>query len=289
MSSATIEVKNSSAFEVSENPTLYSGVRFDNCSDGLVTGNGRGEMFIANCTRFVVRENVNLTMELNDCNDTDVCENFIKNYGLVLRGCARCRVFSNTVDSIAFERGTIDSQINRNLIRNGTSQIWGGVYLDHVENITVDGNIIENQSWSPGIHLWYNVVNCTLIRNNISNCYSGITLRGGSGCVVYNNNILNSRWSGGYDISEHPVPDAYLDDYHGGGILDEQGWLNAWDGGYPGGGNYYFDYNGTDLYGGPAQDVIGADGIGDTPLVVYTYLPGDPGVDRYPLMAPYSG
>jgi hypothetical protein len=49
--------------------------------------------------------------------------------------------------------------------------------------------------------------------------------------------------------------------------------MNAWDDGYPSCGNYWSDYNDTDLNG---------DGIGDTPYIIDTN-----NTDRYPLMSPY--
>jgi parallel beta-helix repeat protein len=143
-----------------------------------------------------------------------------------------------------------------------------GIFLDCVHDITIDGNVIENCS-HHGIEFWESVRNCTITRNSISGCYGAIVLRDASGCDVYHNNIFSAR-------SENP-------------ILDEHGWMNSWDSGYPGGGNYYFDYAGSDVYSGADQDEFGPDGIGDTPVVVYTYLPGDPGEDHYPLVAPYSG
>ncbi len=83
--------------------------------------------------------------------------------------------------------------------------------------------------------------------------------------------------------------------------VDERNWdnANAWDDGYPSGGNYWSDYEGID-----ADD----DGIGDTPYddistVSYEWdeenpegdpvlIVGEPdgkNVDRYPLMAPFGG
>jgi hypothetical protein len=61
--------------------------------------------------------------------------------------------------------------------------------------------------------------------------------------------------------------------------VDSASVSNAWDNGYPSGGNYWSDYNGTDLYNGPYQNVTGSDGIGDT-----TYSIDANNTDHYPLM-----
>src|SRR5213076_3134076 len=44
---------------------------------------------------------------------------------------------------------------------------------------------------------------------------------------------------------------------------------NAWDDGYPQGGNFWSNYRGADQCSGPGQDVCnGPDGIGDTPYPI---------------------
>jgi hypothetical protein len=58
---------------------------------------------------------------------------------------------------------------------------------------------------------------------------------------------------------------------------------NSWDDGYPSGGNYWSDHNGTDSFCGPYQNETGGDGIGDTPYVI-----NDNNVDHYPLMQPFN-
>jgi len=66
---------------------------------------------------------------------------------------------------------------------------------------------------------------------------------------------------------------------------------NTWDDGYPSGGNYWSDYNGTDYYRGPHQNETGSDGIGDTPYIfINTAInrANDDNVDRYPLMKPIN-
>jgi hypothetical protein len=76
--------------------------------------------------------------------------------------------------------------------------------------------------------------------------------------------LINAPWDG---TNKTPLP-------HAGGI-------NTWDDGYPSGGNYWGDYNGTDFYHGPEQKWIDPDGIGDSPYVI-----NDHTNDNYPLMTP---
>ena len=62
--------------------------------------------------------------------------------------------------------------------------------------------------------------------------------------------------------------------------------MNAWDDGYPSGGNYWSDqYHGpcADHFSGSGQDIPGSDGIVDTPYVIDTN-----NQDNYPLMEPWT-
>jgi parallel beta-helix repeat protein len=61
---------------------------------------------------------------------------------------------------------------------------------------------------------------------------------------------------------------------------------NNFDNSYLSGGNYWSNYNGTDLFSGPYRNETGSDGIGDTAFQVF---PGPQQVvDNYPLMAPIN-
>jgi len=61
-------------------------------------------------------------------------------------------------------------------------------------------------------------------------------------------------------------------------------WINYWDNGYPSGGNYWSDYNGTDIYSGLYQNETNSDGIGDAPYTI-----DENNRDNYPLIQPYHG
>jgi len=101
----------------------------------------------------------------------------------------------------------------------------------------------------------------TIINNTIGLNNYGIYFCRSTGNVIHHNDIINN------------INQAF--DHIGG---------NTYDNGYPSGGNYWSDYNGTDLYSGPYQNETGSDGIGDT-----LYTPHHNVRDRYPLMEPYFG
>jgi hypothetical protein len=58
---------------------------------------------------------------------------------------------------------------------------------------------------------------------------------------------------------------------------------DTWHNGYPSGGNYWSDYNVTDLLCGPNQNETGSDGIVDVPYVIDANS-----IDNYPLLNPWT-
>ena len=113
-------------------------------------------------------------------------------------------------------------------------------------------NIIDDNRWN-GMVLEPGCKGNSIVENKISdNYYAGVAITGTTGNYLYHNNIMKNRHQ------------AYDDG------------TNVWDNGYPSGGNYWDDYDGSDM---------NQDGIGDTP---YAILNGF-NMDRYPLMAPYTG
>ncbi len=154
-----------------------------------------------------------------------------------------------------------NSVIIGNTLKDNLLGIWIGPYSSH--NTIAFNNI--NNHWSEGISMWQSSYN-TLYGNNITDNnqgghWAGIVVGFSSHNQFFHNNIANE-----------------------GKQIDVQGEaVNTWDDGYPSGGNYWSDYNGTDLYSGPYQNESGSDGIGDTSYIINEF-----NQDRYPLIEPWK-
>jgi len=133
----------------------------------------------------------------------------------------------------------------------------GFVALVNCTNITVQKVNLKNNV--QGV-LLVNTTNSKVVASNITNNYEGIYIYFSSNNSIYHNNFINNTFQ--------------VRIYNS---------INTWDNGYPSGGNYWSDYNGTDLYSGVYQNETGSDGIGDTPYVI-----DEDNVDHYPLMNPYA-
>jgi parallel beta-helix repeat protein len=133
-----------------------------------------------------------------------------------------------------------------------------GVKLISAKNCNIVGNTIKNNGCGYGIYLT-DSSNNTISGNNIKNSFYGIELDFSSNNRIYHNNFIDNS----YQVLQYVL-------------------TNVWDDGYPSGGNYWSDYNSTDVYRGIYQNETGSDGIGDTPYVI-----DGNNQDNYPLISPY--
>jgi len=221
--------------------------------------------------------------------------------GIYLENADYCNISNNKASD---NRNGIDIEgfSNSNIIgNNNVSNNYIGIYLVHSSNNDIDNNNASANKWQ-GIRLHYssnnnianniansnnyvgiylgwesnnnnNISNNTANSNNVdgirlsssgnnvlqgntanSNTYYGIHLLDSNNNTIYHNNLINNTNSNAYDNRN-----------------------NTWDNGYPSGGNYYSDYNGTDN---------NTDGISDISYSIPGGSSGD-SVDRYPLMEPW--
>ena len=157
------------------------------------------------------------------------------------------------IDLCSFELIQEHNRIFRNEIKDNRYGVHSLLALDG----TIKGNNIENNA--KGLVI-YRSRNITITENTmIRNTDQGIYLDMSYDSRVYHNNFIDNGCA----------PHLYFSSA-------------TWDSGYPSGGNYWSDYNGTDLFGGLSQEGTGSDGIGDDEYVI-----DKNNKDNYPLMGPF--
>jgi parallel beta-helix repeat protein len=179
-----------------------------------------------------------------------------------------------------------------------------GVGLFSTSNDTISGNVFT-ENLNDGIEVFsssYNIIS----GNSIVGSGRGIDVGFSNNNTVMGNNMENdgaaiqmlessNNYVTGNSIKENSEG-IFLEQFCSGNRIYHNNFMNNtlrptsfsnmsnfWDEGYPLGGNYYDDYNGTDLHSGPYQNLTGSDGIGDTP-----YFISANNTDYYPLMTPWS-
>jgi len=155
-----------------------------------------------------------------------------------------------------------------NLVKN--CKAWnctrGGIVLDscwyaRVENCDVWFNDAGIVIYSFGTARYNTITDCNVYLNGIGIYAYDPNSPGGYNKIYHNMLVNNTQYQ----------------------ARDGQYYPNEWDDGYPSGGNYWSDYNGTDFYSGPYQNETGSDGIGDT-----SYVIDENNWDNYPLMEPWN-
>jgi parallel beta-helix repeat protein len=169
-------------------------------------------------------------------------------HGIDLRGnhahIVNCRVSNNT---IGIHTGGYSSTFGGNIIEENViiNNVGVGISL-YTNDDTVCNNIVAGND--VGINL-FNTSDVVIWGNTIENNQEGCRVSLSSSNRIFHNNFLNNTVQALTNFPPGPC---------------------NWDNGYPSGGNYWSNYNGTDANG---------DGIGDTPFII-----DEDNIDRYPLM-----
>jgi len=184
-------------------------------------------------------------------------------------------ISNNTLyaDPLGILADSSNSTISRNLVvKSDMNMSYSGpdIYIFYYPEKPWEYSIELEQLEISGIIIGgnYNVV----YGNTVMDSYTGILMcdqirmMRGCGNLVFHNNFINNT---PFQAIGSPRANNYYDN------------------GYPSGGNYWSNHNGTDSYNGPYQNETGSDGIGDEAFLVFpdsTF-----GVlDNYPLMAPIN-
>jgi parallel beta-helix repeat protein len=172
-----------------------------------------------------------------------------------------------------------------------------GISLMYSQQNTIASNNVTGSGWN-GIHLWgssRNVISGNIMRSNTDvgiNCHSSSNYNNITGNIAsdatygiytydanynrisYNNISMNQYGIHMESSTQNRIySNNLVNNSQQARVIGDS--ANTWDDGYSFGGNYWSDYNGTDL---------NHDGKGDTPYTIDTN-----NTDRYPLINPFSG
>ena len=205
--------------------------------------------------------------------------------GILLESVTGARVSGTEISSPFPLAGPFDGIVVQgsdtvNLTGNVVRHHRTGVSVAGSGNVTVVGNVLEldvtgvQASASSGL---------LVLGNQIPRDFTGLAFAGVTNATVTGNAFLGSVIQGanltatsGVRVDHNDFAGSRNNAYDGNGSVD------AWDDGYPAGGNFWGNYRGVDACSGPLQsNCTGGDGIGDTP-----YLFDVNAEDRYPLMIP---
>lgn len=188
---------------------------------------------------------------------------------------------ANTWRSIDISRVNDSVVLDNNIVKSSGY----GVNVGHCRNVTIQYNVIDSTNQTTngcGIY----VIETTSSRVNFNKMTS--------------QNLPGSPRALGIDFSSHiqvvgnrieredPLAMWHCNNisvYHNSFVTVQLVYLSnvtdsVWDNGYPNGGNFWSIYSGWDWMSGPAQNMSGPDGIGDSPW----QLDMNNNTDYYPLM-----
>jgi parallel beta-helix repeat protein len=181
--------------------------------------------------------------------------NFVSSNDSIIR---ENKITNNAYHGIWLTWGSTNNSISGNsLIANNSTGIY---FLQSSNSNRMSGNnVTANNQY--GICFGYSSSNNSIEGNDITYNQYAAEFWASSNNMVYHNNFINNLSGQAYIYNS----------------------TNQWDNGYPSGGNYWSDYNGTDVFKGAYQNVTGSDGIGDTPCSIDAS-----NKDNYPLMGSFG-
>ncbi len=211
--------------------------------DNIASSNGEyGICLFPSCSENIISRNVAEGNDYGVYTFTDCDSNLIH----------KNRLSRNKNSGIKMIHGCSDNQILENDISENEV---AGIFLQSGSgyNLIRGNEIVDNTKFGIQIQEGPDGNN-TILENNISRSQKGIFINT-DGNHVYKNRIFDCV------------------------IPAEDRGVNQWYAAYPGGGNFWGDYTGSDDMSGPDQDISGSDGFADQPRVI-----NERARDVYPVM-----
>jgi len=234
--------------------TIYYWINQQN----KVVPSDAGYVYLVNCTNMTI-QNLNLTkggIRLILTNNSMIINNRITNCdGIICLYVHNTSIIGNLLEDLSVGIYTHNGLFNE-IMGNRITNTSTGIRL-HCPNSTIFGNVISNNT--IGLRLYGPDWNRIIENNFISNEFA-VSICDVYHNIFYHNNFINN--------TNQIVDDFFTTSNPFYPFLS----TNTWDDGYPSGGNFWSDYNGTDNDG---------DGFGDTPYFLY-----EENQDNYPLMTP---
>ncbi|MDH5375864.1 MAG: right-handed parallel beta-helix repeat-containing protein [Candidatus Bathyarchaeota archaeon] len=263
-----------------------NGVRVWKSSNNIMTKNNvtnnLGSIGITQSSNNSITENYIANNEqafgLGNSSHNTITKNIITaNYdaGIRLSGSSNNWIAENEViqnyEGIILMYSSNNNSITSNNLTNNSDGVW---IMNSSNNNWIDSNTITANT-RYGMYLLYSSNYNRITGNNLTaNDLHGLWLWNSSNNYITENKIANNGvardgfgirlWEASNNTIYH---NNFIDNNHQVFTHESE---NIWDDGYPSGGNYWSDYNGTDA---------NQDGIGDTAYDIYVN-----NQDNYPLM-----
>jgi len=224
-------------------------------------------------------------------------------YGIEITGSAHFNTVNGNVVTNSKNAGIrVSVAMGNTILGNSLSNDFYGIYIGSSWNTLVENEIVDNEY---GIYL-YGYIDSNIIQDNVLiNNTNGITLTFQAHLNTIRRNTIVNNINTGINLDSAPantiMENSLINNGYGiringnGNTIRHNNFINntiqadnlynsinTWDDGYPSGGNHWSDYTGLDNYSGPGQNIMGSDGIGDTPYIIDEY-----NQDNYPLVSRY--
>ncbi|UCB60588.1 MAG: right-handed parallel beta-helix repeat-containing protein [Candidatus Bathyarchaeota archaeon] len=260
--------------ENSSNNILNANTITDNQFDGIVLYSSSSTTLSGNTVTGNQYDGIHLEFSHdNTISGNNVVDN--KDDGAHLRNSSDNTLSGNTITNNNNSGVYLNSAPHNVFSQNNLANNNDGFLLEYSPYNTLNTNIMAGNDHSGAY--FFSASHSIISENNLANNVRGIVFEQSSNNTFSGNTLVDNQQGVAYYNS--PNNRNYYNNF-----IDNAEQVNTyespniWDDGYPSGGNYWSDYNGTDLQSGPYQNETGNDGIGDT-----VYFINASNTDNHPL------